>query len=133
MTGMTALLGFTGWMLLLMAIIVSWRVVEILRGKPATSWTRGAAIESPGLVKRAEHAHLNTLENLPIFAVLVLAAQAMNQSAAVDGLAAYVLYARIGQSVIHLIGVTHWLVMLRAGFFAAQYVLFVLMLCNLAC
>ena len=73
-TGMTALLGFALWTLLLMFIAVNWRVVEVLRGKGANSWGRDNGIARPAVVARMEHAHLNCLESLPIFAVLVLVA-----------------------------------------------------------
>ena len=51
---------------------------------------------------------------------MVLAAAAMGQSAVVDGLAAWVLYARVAQGVVHLIGTSFILVLLRATFFLAQ-------------
>ncbi|MEW6167628.1 MAG: MAPEG family protein [Pseudomonadota bacterium] len=132
MTGMTALIGFAAWTLLLIGIILAWRVAEILRGRPANSWTRGSAAESPGLVKRAEHAHLNCLENLPIFAVIVLVGHAIGKSAAVDAVAAWVLYARVAQSVTHLIGTSHWLVLIRATFYTVQLALFAYLLWSLA-
>src|SRR3546814_1892795 len=81
MTAMTALIGFAAWTLALVMIVLLWRVIEILRGKPANSWGRGNAIACPGLVTRAEHAHLNALENLPLFAVIVLAATALGKTA----------------------------------------------------
>src|SRR3546814_15741322 len=95
MTAMTALIGFAAWTLALVMIVLLWRVIEILRGKPANSWGRGNAIACAGLVTRAEHAHLNALENLPLFAVRVLAATARGQTAAVETVACWVLYARI--------------------------------------
>ncbi|MDD3764987.1 MAG: MAPEG family protein [Nevskiales bacterium] len=128
---MTALLGFAAWTLALIALVVGWRGLEIVRGKPANSWGRGNAIESPSLVKRAEHAHLNALENLPIFAVIVLVAQVIGKSAVVDAVAAWVLYARIAQGVTHLIGVTHILVLIRATFYAIQFGLFAYLLWGL--
>ncbi|MEQ1440034.1 MAPEG family protein [Fontimonas sp. SYSU GA230001] len=132
MTGMMALLGFAAWTLALVALAVTWRVAEVLRGRPANSWTRGAAAEVPGFVKRAEHAHLNCLENLPIFAVIVLVAPAIGKSPVVDAVAAWVLYARIGQSVTHLIGTSHWLVLIRATFYSIQVALFAYLLWSLA-
>lgn len=131
MTSMQALLGFTAWTLLLVLLVFSWRGIEILRGKKAYYWTRGNTIEEPGLVTRIQHAHLNCLENLPIFAVIVLAAAAMGKSAVTEPYAGYVLYARIAQSVTHLIGIGHWLVMLRATFWTVQLLLFVVMLYGL--
>ncbi|WP_420428184.1 MAPEG family protein [Algiphilus sp.] len=130
---LTAVALFAAWALLLVCIPVGYRVFAVLaQGKAAHSWTRGRQQESePSLVERAAHAHLNTLENLPVFAALVLAGVASGQGAAIDPLAPWVLYARMAQSVVHLIGVNHWLVLVRAGFFAAQLVLFLVMLFRL--
>ncbi|SFF50299.1 Uncharacterized conserved protein, MAPEG superfamily [Fontimonas thermophila] len=132
MSGMMALVGFAAWTLVLVALVVVWRVIEVLRGKPANSWTRGAAAQTPDFVKRAEHAHLNCLENLPVFAVIVLVAQAIGKSPMVDAVAAWVLYARIAQSVTHLVGTSHILVLIRATFFAIQIALFAYLLWGLA-
>ncbi|WP_248679359.1 MAPEG family protein [Sinimarinibacterium sp. CAU 1509] len=132
MSAITALIGFTAWTLAIVFIVLNWRVIEVLRGKPANSWTRGAAIESPSFVKRAEHAHLNCLENLPVFAVIVLAAQALGKSAVVDAVACWVLYARIAQSSVHLIGTQPMLVLVRASLYGIQVGLFAYMLWRLA-
>lgn len=132
MTSMQALLGFTGWTLLLVLIIFSWRGIEImLRGKKADYWTRGNKIDEPALITRIQHAHINCLENLPLFAVIVLAAAAMNKGAVTAPWAAYILYARLAQSLVHIIGVNHWLVLLRATFWAVQLLLFIVMLAGL--
>jgi uncharacterized MAPEG superfamily protein len=132
MSALNALIGFTAWTLLLVLIIFAWRGIEIIiNRKKADSWTRGKNEPTPSLVRRVEHAHLNCLENLPIFAVIVLAAAAMGKSAATEPYALYVLYARVAQTVVHLIGVSHWLVMLRATFWTIQLVLFVVMLFGL--
>lgn len=132
MSAITALIGFTAWTLAMVFVVVGWRVVEVLRGKPANSWTRGMSIESPSFVKRAEHAHLNCLENLPVFAVIVLVAQALGKGSAIDALAAWVLYARIAQSSVHLIGIQPMLVLVRATLFGIQYGLFAYMLWRIA-
>jgi uncharacterized MAPEG superfamily protein len=132
MSAITALIGFTAWTLAMVFVVVGWRVVEVLRGKPANSWTRGASIESPSFVKRAEHAHLNCLENLPVFAVIVLAAEALGKGTAIDALACWVLYARIAQSSIHLIGTQPMLVLVRATLYGIQYGLFAYMLWRIA-
>lgn len=130
-TSLTALLLFALWTLLVVLFSVSWRVVEVLRGVPANSWSRGAERAAPGVVQRASHAHLNCLENLPVFGAIVLAAAVAGKTAVTDGLAMWVLYARVAQSVIHIIGTTHWLVMARATFFGAQVILFIYMIVGL--
>ena len=47
MTALQALLWFAAWTLLVMFGYVNWRVVEVLRGKSAASWTRNASAERP--------------------------------------------------------------------------------------
>lgn len=132
MLSLQALIGFTAWTLLLVLIIFAWRGIEIvINGKKADSWTRGKDTPAPGLIRRIEHAHVNCLENLPIFATIVLAAAAMGKSAVTEPYAMYVLYARVAQTLTHMIGVSHWLVMLRATFWTIQLVLFVVMLAGL--
>ncbi len=134
MTSLQALIGFTAWTLLLVLIIFSWRGIAIvIQGRKADSWTRGKDVQEAGLIRRIEHAHANCLENLPIFAVIVLAAAAMGKSPVADQWAMYVLYARVAQSVVHMIGVNHWLVLLRATFWSIQLALFVVMLFGLCC
>jgi len=132
MVALQALIGFAAWTLLLVLVIFAWRGIGIvIQGKKANSWTRGKEVDEPGLIRRIEHAHINCLENLPIFAVIVLAAAAMGKSAVTEPYAMYVLYARVAQSLTHMIGISHWLVLVRATFWAVQLALFVVMLFGL--
>jgi len=98
MTSLSALIGFAIWTVLLVLVAVSWRVLEVLRGARADSWTRGSAAARPAFVIRVENAHMNCIENLPLFAVIVLAAAAMGKAAVTDPFAPVVLYARLAQS-----------------------------------
>ena len=82
-------------------------------------------------VKRLEDAHANCLENLPIFAVIVLAGAALGRLGDLQALAPWVLVARMGQSLAHLSGTGPVQVFVRATFWAAQLVLFVWMLAKL--
>lgn len=124
MTGMTALLLFTTWTLLLMFTYVGYRVVLVFAGKKrANAWTRGVQTDDPGFIVRASHAHVNCVENLPVFAAIVLAAYALNKSAVVDQVAIYYLAARVAQSLVHLISTSHWMVFLRGNLFIVQGVL----------
>ena len=123
MTGITALLLFAAWTLLLMFTYIGYRVTMVLQGRPADSWTRGRAAEVPTFVARAEHAHANCVENLPVFAAIVLAAYALGKAPVADQAAPYVLGARVAQSIVHLIGVNHWLVLIRATLFTIQVLL----------
>jgi uncharacterized MAPEG superfamily protein len=132
MTAISALLVFAALPLVLTLLYVGHRVANILlAGAPADSWTRGSDTAVPAFFQRAQHAQLNVLENLPIFAAIVVAAQALGRTAAIDPLAPYLVLARLAQTATHLIGVTHSLVIVRAGFFTIQVVLFVMMFARL--
>lgn len=121
MTGFTAVLLYAGWTLALALLYALPRVPVVLLGrKPADAWTRGNRNPDPGILVRASHAHMNCVENFPVFAAVVVVAALMQKSAIVDALAAYVLYARLGQSTIHLIGTSFLLVLIRATLFLAQ-------------
>ena len=132
MTGITALLLFATWTLVLMFLYVGYRVALVLAmKKPANSWGRDDKVDDPAFVVRAKHAHLNALENLPVFAAIVLAAVALGKTPVVDQVAAFVLYARLAQSAVHLIGVNHWLVFIRANLLIVQAALFLYMIWGL--
>ena len=132
MTGITSLLLFAAWTLALMFLYVGYRVALVLAmKKPANSWGRDDKVDDPALLVRAKHAHLNALENLPVFAAIVLAAVALGKQPVVDQVAAFVLYARLAQSAVHLIGVSHWLVFIRANLLIIQAALFLYMIWGL--
>lgn len=125
-TGLQALLAYALLPLLLVFVYVSYRTVVVAtQGVPMDSWTRGQARPSPPFIVRAQNAQLNILENLPIFAVLVMAAHFTGQAALADGVALPILLARLAQTATHLIGVNHWLVLIRGTFWIVQAALFV--------
>lgn len=128
-----ALLGFTGLTLLLVIAVFLSRGIRFLGGTPINSWPRGVKNEGDApIIGRFADAHANCLENLVVFAVIVLAAgQLPGKLELIAPLAPYVLYARVGQVLAHLSGVGKINVLIRATFWAAQLVLFVLMLSKL--
>lgn len=132
MTPLQALIGFAAWTWLLIVAVFLYRGLRFVTGTPINSWPRGAKLASdPSLVKRLEDAHANCLENLPVFAVIVLAAAAMGRLEAIAALAPWVLYARLGQSLVHLTGVGPLQVLVRASFWSVQLVLFAWMFTKL--
>jgi uncharacterized MAPEG superfamily protein len=132
MTAIQALLGFAAWTLLLVLLVFAYRGGRFLAGTPINSWPRsGRQVDDAPLVQRLEAAHANCLENLPLFAVIVLSAAALGKLEAVNAVAPFVLYARVGQSAAHLWGSGPLQVLVRASFWALQLVLFVWMLFKL--
>ena len=132
MTPLQTLLGFAAWTLLLVLAVFLYRGLRFLGGTPINHWPRGnkPADDAP-FVKRLEDAHANCLENLPVFAVIVLVAAALGRLADIQALAPWVLYARIGQSLAHLSGTGPVNVFVRASFWSAQLALFGWMLVKL--
>lgn len=115
-----ALLGFTAVTIALVTTVVLYRTALVFTGqRKADSFPR-RGYEAPDFIQRLQDAHANCVENLPLVAAIILAAVATGQTAVTDPLACYLLYARIGQSVVHAIAVNHWMVMLRATLYTVQ-------------
>lgn len=132
MTGMSALLLFAAWTLAMMLASRAYRLTLMSTfQKPSNVFPRGIPNEDPAFFVRAEHAHLNCLENLPVFGAIVLAAFMMGQIAVVDAVAGYIILARVAQSVTHLIGTSVLLVWIRATFFIIQLALFIYLITQL--
>ena len=132
MSALQALLGFTAWTVLLITAVFLYRGAKFLGGTPINHWPRQAKpTDDVALVKRMEDAHANCLENLPVFAAIVLGAAALNRLDVVAPYAAIVLYARVAQSTVHLIGVGRIHVLVRATFWSVQLGLFIWMLIKL--
>ena len=132
MTLIAALLVFAVLSLVLMLTYVGYRTSSVFfAGKRADSWTRGSDTPVPGFFQRAQHAHLNVVENLPVLGAIAIAAVALGRTAALDPLAPWLVLARLAQTTTHLIGVSHVLVTVRAAFYTVQVVLFFAMIARL--
>jgi len=133
MTGFTAVLLYAAWMLLLPIVYAGYRVPMIAAGRRrAHHWERGKPTDDPALLARAKNAHLNCVENFPAFAAVVCIGALLGKSAPIDALAAYVFYARIAQSVAHLIGTSMPLILVRGTFYTIQVVLILYMIGGVA-
>jgi len=121
MTPIQSLIAFALWTLALIVVVFAYRGLRFLKGAPINHWPRGnKPADDAAFIKRVEDAHANCLENLPVFAVIVLAAAAMDKTATIAALAPWVLYARVGQSLVHLWGVNQLQVFLRVSFWSVQ-------------
>ena len=129
MSGFEAVLLYVCVVIVLVLMYALPRVPQVLTGsKPADSWGRDKPSVDPALLVRAQHAHANAVENFPLLLAVVVVGALMNKSAdVIDPLAIYVVYLRIGQAVVHLIGTSFWLVMTRATLFLSQIALIVVM------
>jgi uncharacterized MAPEG superfamily protein len=120
-----ALLGFALWTLLILLVTIGpYRWVRILTGRTrASHWTSDPNAGS-GYYPRAMRAHMNCIENLPVFVAIIYACDRVGlQSPLLDALALTVLGARIVQSSVHIALVqTDNVIFVRFGFYFAQIV-----------
>ena len=87
--------------------------------RPIPAWTHAAALRG----QRLTRVHANNYENIPIFGVLLLYAVASGQTAVTDGLASWLVIARVGQGIVHMISTAVPFVMVRFAFYLAQLVI----------
>ena len=98
------LLGFAAWTLLtLFGSIGVYRWHRILTGRASIAEWRADLPQGSDWYQRAMRAHMNCVENLPIYTAIVVALIAMGlHRTVIDYLAVTMLAARIGQTVTHI-------------------------------
>ena len=119
------LLGFATWtLLILFATVGVYRWSRILTGRTAIAAWRADEMQGTEWYRRAIRAHMNCVENLPIYTAIVVALLAARvTSPLLDGLAIVILLARICQSLIHLLmEQTNTVASIRFAFYFAQAV-----------
>jgi uncharacterized MAPEG superfamily protein len=120
----TALVGFTAWFVLLTFALALFRVYYgATTGKALNSFEPDGS-DTPGLGRRLTRARDNCFETLPAFAAIVLGASLAGKVPVLDGLAMWVLYARIAQSVTHIVSVSVPAVLVRATMLVVQLVIY---------
>jgi uncharacterized MAPEG superfamily protein len=98
------LLSFAAWTLLtLFGSIGVYRWSRILTGRASIAEWRADTPQGSEWYQRAMRAHMNCVENLPVFGALVVALIATGlQSLLIDALCVTFLVARIGQTIVHV-------------------------------
>ena len=117
-----ALIGLASWAIIQSFLLVTVRFVAIKSGHALNTFDP-AGKDLQGFSLRVTRAHGNTLENLAILASFLLYAIAAGQTAITEALACWVLYARIGQSVVHMTSTSVPFVLVRATLFSAQLII----------
>ncbi len=98
------LLGFAAWTLLTFFVSVGvYRWSLILTGRASIAEWRADLPQGSDWYQRAMRAHMNCVENLPVYVAIVVALMASGlQNPVVDRLAVTMLAARIGQTLTHI-------------------------------
>jgi uncharacterized MAPEG superfamily protein len=127
-----ALLGYSAWTLALLGGIAVLRgSLTASRQRAANSFSVAGDDVSP-FSGRLCRAHANCYENLPALAVIVLTAMHTGHASITDPMAPWLLVARIGQSVTHLLSTSVRAVQVRFTFFVVQFVIQVVWIVELA-
>lgn len=115
-----ALILFIAWtlaLLVLMEAIRCWLVAT--KQVPANGFRPDNDNLSP-FMQRLARAHVNCVEGFPVFGGLMIAALLAGKASVTDGLALWLVAARIAQSSIHLASLAVMAVNARFAAFAAQ-------------
>lgn len=129
-----ALLGFVVWTLsLLIGTIGYTRVAAVMRRQARPNSFNAAVPHGSDRYQRCMRAHLNCVENLPVFGALVLLGGALGLDSGAFPIAALsVLPARVGQSLAHISSGSNRAVLVRFYFYTAQLLCFTVMIALLA-
>jgi len=124
-----SLLGFVVWTMLVVVVGIGVpRVSAVLARRAAPKSFVADVPHGSDRYRRTMRAHANCVENLPIFAVLVLLARAVSlQSSLFETLAVVVLAARIAQTSVHVASGSNKAVLARFWFFSTQVACFAAM------
>ena len=118
-----ALVFYALWAIALVLTIAIDRLLLIFRGRVKNNEFLSGVPHGNEAYWRINRAHLNTVENLPIFAAIVLAAWVAGaESHLFNLLAMLVLAARIVQSIIHIMSGGQIATWFRTTMFAVQIV-----------
>lgn len=130
-SSLLSLLAFSGWTVLLITILVTFRVGLVVTGKKKVNSFLPDGSDIKGFGQRLTRAYLNNLEFLPVLATVIIVAHITGHAAITDGLAMVVFYARICQSVTHVISISAPMIMIRATFFSVQLAIVIVWLVQL--
>jgi uncharacterized MAPEG superfamily protein len=127
-----ALLGFSGWTILLVGMLGLFRTGLVFGGKKRANEFRASGEDLQGFGQRLTRAHANCYENLPVAGAVLLYAISTGQTAITDDLAMAFLGARLLQSLTHIISTASPAVLLRFAFFGAQMAILTIWILRLA-
>jgi uncharacterized MAPEG superfamily protein len=117
---LATLTGFVAWSLFLLVLMEVIRSKLVLTKAVAANGFNPENSNLSPFMQRLARAHANCIEGLPIFGGLMLIALVASKTSITDPLAYIFLFARILQSVIHLISISALAVTFRFSAFAVQ-------------
>jgi uncharacterized MAPEG superfamily protein len=129
------LLGFATWTLLVLMFTVGiYRWSRILTARQGIAEFRSDRPEGADWYQRGTRAHMNCIENLPVFGAIVFGLYVSGTGGPmVDALCVAVLVARVAQSLVHIsLPQTSRVVPVRFSLYSVQLVVFLVLLGTIA-
>lgn len=111
---------FIAWALALLVLMEVIRSYLVISGRAKSNEFKPDNANLSPFLQRLARAHANCIESLPVLGGLLLVAIVTCRTELTDPLAPWLLVARIGQSITHLISVSVVAVNVRFLFFAVQ-------------
>lgn len=115
-----ALTGYIGWTIVLLIGLAVYRTVLVMQKQRAPNKFAPDGSDSPPLGQRLTRAQANCVESFAIIGGVMLLALATSSSSITDGLAYWLLVARFGQSIVHVLSTSILAVQIRFAFFLVQ-------------
>ncbi|MHA1544430.1 MAG: MAPEG family protein [Alphaproteobacteria bacterium] len=129
-TPILVLILFAAWTILMVLLVGFYRWKCVFTGTVPKGGFPSDIPPEDGWYRRALQAHKNCVENLAVYAAIVLVISFVGLTSPVlDNLAIAIIVARVAQSLIHVfINQTRPLIMVRFTFFLVQIVAFIWMI-----
>ena len=116
-----ALIGFVFWTMFLVMVLGCTRGYQIVTGQKKSNEFRAGVPHGGEMYWRLNRAHLNCIENIPLFATVVLTAAVTGASSeTMNMLACVYMVARVCQSMVHIASGTNTAVQVRFTFYGVQ-------------
>jgi len=119
-----ALIAYAAWFIVLTLVMGFYRISVVLTGEKAVNTFAVDGSDHGPLGFRLTRARDNCYETLPAFAAIVLGAFIVGRFDITDPQAMWVLYARLAQSVMHIVSTSVVAVWVRATFFSVQMLIY---------
>jgi hypothetical protein len=118
-----AFIGYIIWMMVLLIILLSIRIQAVVTGQKRTNEFDPSGSDLSAFSGRLCRAHANCVEHFALFGGILLFTLALDMSHITNGLAYYLLAARILQGIVHMTSTSVNAVRLRLVFFLVQFVI----------
>lgn len=116
----TALTYLAAWWILVIVGLAAYRTTLTMVGTKQANEFEPEGRDLPPMGQRLTRVHANNYENLPMYGAILVFALASGQTSVTDGLASWLVLARVAQSVVHLASTAVPAVMVRFTLYGAQ-------------